>query len=421
MDRMKKQKIIKVVLVLLVVAAIGGYFYWKDTKKKAEIARQEEERRIEEQKKLEEKQRNEIKPNNETAKITTIPENFYLGYVMSGNKIDEIAFSKNGGGVAYKVVKDGKAFIVLNEKEGKHYDDVGRPMFSPDSQKLSFPAKFKDKWAMVFQDKESKSDVYMGLPTYSSDGKIFSYFVRTTKNWFVVSNDQPGKLYTFSGKYDEPHVGNHLVSDIIFSPDGQKTALIVSYAETIKDEKGRLVVEKLPDGRTANKLKKEYFVSVNGQDGEKYEKVSALAFSPDSQKLTYGALKNGKWYLVTNSEEQGPYNYSDIYYMAYGSDNSTLMKVVDIGGRNVILTQDKTINADNYIPGSLVALAPDNKTVAYTAKNQQGKYYTVYGGHTGKEFDYIDSNSLRFNADGTKIMYGGLNGNEFWWMVEDVK
>ena len=77
----------------------------------------------------------------------------------------------------------------MDGKEGKKYDGVWKPTFSPDSQHLAYVVyKYKgNKYFMVLDGKEGKEYDQIWGPTFTSDSQHIIYFVQKGDEiWKIV-------------------------------------------------------------------------------------------------------------------------------------------------------------------------------------------------------------------------------------------
>ena len=161
--------------------------------------------------------------------------------------IDLLTFSPDSQSIAYRAYTyakfglGGKWFLVFNGKEGKEYkiigdsfstyrnivfspdskrgvvkarfgiaeigmedtpyEKTGYPVFSPDSQTLSYMAGFSDKQFLVINGKKGEtydslgSKFYFGNPVFSPDSKRIAYPVRKGKKWSIVIDAIEGQFY----------------------------------------------------------------------------------------------------------------------------------------------------------------------------------------------------------------------------------
>jgi hypothetical protein len=76
--------------------------------------------------------------------------------------------------VVYVAVEGNKRFVVVDGKEGKHYDyiwGVGTLIFSPDSKRVAYAAEEGNKQFVVVDGKEGKQ--YVGIVTLGGGRIIF--------------------------------------------------------------------------------------------------------------------------------------------------------------------------------------------------------------------------------------------------------
>ena len=140
------------------------------------------------------------------------------------------------------------AYIVVDGKEGKKYNQIDGYYFSPDSNNIAYVA------------------------VINSDRIVSGYLHQEFR---VVLNDKEDKPY-------------RSVRDITFSPDSAKLAYVA-----LNSIEGN-----------ANS-----FVILNGVAGKAYDDIQDLVFSSDSKTLAYVASKNKKMFVVVNGKEGKPYEY----------------------------------------------------------------------------------------------------------------
>ena len=133
-----------------------------------------------------------------------------------------LAVSPDSRRLAYVAKADAKAFVVVDGKEQKHYDDIGRtfpiftydevcvgaPIFSPDSRRMVYVAREQEKWFVVVDGKEEKhyddigkgvpslgAVLYMGTPIFSQDSRRLAYVAKVGEKMVVVVDGQEQKAY----------------------------------------------------------------------------------------------------------------------------------------------------------------------------------------------------------------------------------
>ena len=192
------------------------------------------------------------------------------------DKTDSISFSRDSRHIAF-IAKDSRGeFVVLDGKEMKNYDEVSYPYFADNNETLIYSAKRNNQWLIVDGDNEfqvSNNPMFL----WKKKGKI-GYVLNENKKSSVVINNVPEKVYERVG----------IVYDI-FSPDDN------NYAYSANNENN-------------------YFIVFNGKElysytlSDKDDYVSAVQFSPDSQKIVYIIRDKGKSKVVVNGKSNNEYD-----------------------------------------------------------------------------------------------------------------
>ena len=194
---------------------------------------------------------------------------------------ESLKVSPDGKRVAYVAVSRGfftgnKWFVVVDGKEEKQYDNIGPPIFSPDSKRVGYGAKEGNKWFVVIDGKEEKQydNIAKGTPIFSPGSKRVTYAAKEGNKWFVVVD----------AKEEKPYDGIWAGS-LTFSPDSKRVAYWA---------------------RVGNKL----FVVIDGKEEKPYDAIGdGPIFSPDSKRVAYGAKEaNKKWFLVVDGNEGKQYD-----------------------------------------------------------------------------------------------------------------
>lgn len=121
------------------------------------------------------------------------------------------------------------------------------------------------------------------------------------------------------GQAQEPYDGI-LAGSPIFSPDSQRLA----YGATLDNQ---------------------WFVNVDGQEQPRYDSIAAdsLRFSPDSKHLAYAAQTGDNWFVSVDGEAEQPYD-----------------GIITLGGGRIVFDSPQTFHylgvkrADIYLVGGKV-------------------------------------------------------------------
>lgn len=462
----------KYILIVLILAIIvgGGILTWQ------RWMAEEKEVKVPEEKPTTE----ELSLNLITTKLATIPgdhevvegpifspngrkvayvaktENKYFVVVngKEGKAYDEIAgvplFSPNSQKMAYIAKKDcmestieleGKEYpiktgckelVVINDEEGKVYNKVHPPIFSPDSQKIVYEA-IKERNFFIVVNGEEKDE---GYPIFSPDSHKIAYITREGEQRFIVVNGKEGK------KYDA-------ISHLIFSPDSQKIAYIAEkedgYFTVVNGEEGKTYYLIFgppvfsPDSqKIAYKVRKrdeiKWFIVVNGEEGKIYDDVGAPIFSPDSNKIAYRAKKEGRFsevivgnertcLIVVNGKESK--SYDDVWDPVFSPDSQKLAyrarrsRKEDAGTFLVIDGEEIKTHATSDSPTYTPIFSPDSQKIAYVDM-EDNKRLIVINGKKSKAYDRIYTKP-KFTSDGQYIVYGAKLDNELWWVADEVE
>ncbi len=137
---------------------------------------------------------------------------------------------------------------------------VGRPIFSPDSQRVAYVAGAGGKWVVVVDGKEGKQYDRIGLDShsliFSPDSRRVAYIAKVGdtwfNNWFVVADGTEGKRYdSLIGRLAwEPEPAGRIIFD---SPDSlhylAKKGNGIYLVGEDKVKRVRLTVEEFPESR----------------------------------------------------------------------------------------------------------------------------------------------------------------------------
>lgn len=142
---------------------------------------------------------NPVLPEVATAVITPNGMRLYQGFKPGAVKeksyddITGIIYSKDGIQHAYAATKGKAGFIVINGKEGSHFDKAVEPVFSPDGKRIVYRARKDGKRFVVVADSDGKTlrqhrayeQVFQ--PVFTPDGKSVAYGVQDGKKlvWVV--------------------------------------------------------------------------------------------------------------------------------------------------------------------------------------------------------------------------------------------
>ncbi|MDD4162714.1 MAG: HEAT repeat domain-containing protein, partial [Methanothrix sp.] len=140
--------------------------------------------------------------------------------------VGKIVFSSDGSRTAYWAKAQGEGFMMVQDGvEGKTYDEISDPVFSPDGAHLAYTAKDKDGKFAVLDGEEGIRYVDLWGLTFDANGRLA----------YVARDNREGKdvrLVVVDGKEDRPYLydwyGQGIRSGPVFSPDGKHIAYIAN-------------------------------------------------------------------------------------------------------------------------------------------------------------------------------------------------
>jgi HEAT repeat protein len=156
--------------------------------------------------------------------VVTIDSSRGKQYLFPG--VGKIVFSSDGSRTAYWAKAQGEGFVmVLDGVEGKTYDEISDPVFSPDDAHLAYTAKDKDGKFAVLDGEEGTRYVDLWGLTFDANSRLA----------YVARDNREGKdvrLVVVDGKEDRPYLydwyGQGIRSGPVFSPDGKHIAYIAN-------------------------------------------------------------------------------------------------------------------------------------------------------------------------------------------------
>jgi len=233
------------------------------------------------------------------------PDSRHLGYSAISGPMEKMI---EGTWLTYN--ENTFAVVDGREQRGRYIEIYDGPLFSPDSQRLIYTARGEppsppllDYSAVVVDEVEQKhyDDVAFGTLHFSPDSKRFAYVARVAKDWFVVAD----------GKADKPY---------------DEISLNSSWCQEVQGLRN--------------------CSSSVGPRGP--------TFSPDSQRIAYGARLGGKWLVLVDGKPEGPYE-EIVGNLIFGPDSRFVAYRAKIGGKYVVVADGKKGNRfDEFVQGDII-------------------------------------------------------------------
>jgi len=377
----------------------------------------------------------------------------------------ELTCSSNGSHLAYVAVPPGTSHFVavLDGKEGKPYELIGRLVFSPDGKRLAYSARISSsppKSCLVVDGRECPpfcSQIIDETLRFSPDSKRIAWVACTDEGQKLVLDGVEGKPW-FS------------VSSPVFSPDSKHIAYIATPAEmgtqfvvldgkptqpavegvnmkfrSIKDKitpgilEGSLCFS--PDSKQiawvcASNIKGSIRMQavVNGMPGKDYDRILRLSenldsgagyirFSPDGKRFAYIVDKGFRGrYVVVDGQEQ-PRKCWSVKDLIFSPDSRSFAYADQGMGGNMVILNGRNVASGVLREGSLM-FDPTSRHLAFTGDARQNRVRgkALYlDGKPGKVYPGV-SNAV-FSPDGLHFAYMAINNttHQSWFVVDGIE
>ena len=145
----------------------------------------------------------------------------------------------------------------------------------------------------------------------------------------------------------------------------------------------------------------KWTVFVNGvPQGETFDDVRSLVFSPDGQHLAFTARRDKRWIIVEDGKQRHG-DYGEIRGLSYSADGRRLAFAAKPAKKWVLVVDGEAQ------PGEFDALAywtfsPDGRRIAYVGRRGQ-KYAVAVDGKEGTPADVVGG--VAFSADSRRVAY----------------
>ena len=258
-------------------------------------------------------------------------------------------------------------------------------VISPDGRRIAYIEKVDNKQAAVFDGQREQPFDEVAELTFSPDSRHRAYAARDGKQWLIVVNGRPQPPQLRVGPPN-------------FSPHSKRLA----YTALLPDGEHVCVME-LPGG-----------------PGKQYERIfeGRLVFSPDGNRLAYGARKGDKWLVVVDGRESELYDFLGSTTGIHFSPDGSRVAYAALVDKKWRLVLDGQMQQPHDNVGEL-AFSPDGKRVAYAAQDG-GKWRVVVDGQPQADYDAIGEGTLMFSPKGERLVYAAQKDGK-WMVVADGK
>jgi outer membrane lipoprotein-sorting protein len=269
-----------------------------------------------------------------------------------------------------------------NIKEGKKYRWVSCPVFSLDSNQMAY---------LAMTPNPDHGDI--GYPTKKlSPEEEQEWMIKMSESLdkakcSLVLNGIEGKSYDCSASY---YYDNFSHVDLpFFSPDGKKIAYrILTKSKDDYSKLGDLVWGESP--KEENQPGKCFVVA-----GDKESKI----------------------YDYYPKDKSGAFPYHCVPFLS--PDSSQVVYLARNGEKEMIVSGEKEGKAYDDIILGRVAFSPDSKKIAYIAEREGKQVIVVNEKESDETYDRI--RTFNFSSDSKYINFSAKSGNDFWWIVGEIK
>jgi hypothetical protein len=362
-------------------------------------------------------------------------------------------FSPNGSRLAFVASHRGKCFVVVDGKEGPHYEvtsdrwPVSDLVFSHSSRHIAYKTRRKGKNYLMVNGKEfgpyddvaSKDGSKVpGIRDFqfAEDDNFFSYRAKISngmvacRGWIQGGNIQ----LTTSKKYETTGAGTPVW---LRGKSGEKGHEFAFIARENKKE----FIAILPEPKAQNKKPKMYDfirrhspicnpshipgflarsdkkwrVVIGDNEWQPCEAVGQLMNSPSGNRWACTAQIKGKIVMLVDGSP-GP-GYSGIRYprTVFAARDERVIYAAAKDGKSVVVIDGKESEPYPEVDGGSILCAPGSQRMAYVVGDGK-KYCVVLDGWKGPVFPRVSG--LRFDPPGKRFAYRAQDGLKHYVIVD---
>lgn len=352
-----------------------------------------------------------------------------------------ITLSPDGRRVAYSAFENDRYQVVVDDHEYGLYNEIGAPVFSPDSRHVAFECKIGPSWYINVDGlKSDPSEPFSSIPAFSQDSQTVIIYENGigNKSSRVGFSDLRFKKTVYKDIYGAALISNDK-SRIAFVQQAGKQFKLISFSVNTPDvvSEGPLfdsIGEKKlsDDGSVAAYIGKRGAVSYIVL-GDKEERLPVgdytwpLVVRPDNKSVGLFNVKEVgprmvNAYFIETFTNNGAKNvsYVDATELTYSRDSRHYAYVVFKDDKSRIVLNGKEGAAFERIVS--LQFSPDGKYLVCRAR-QNGKRFMVVidtlSGNISKKHDVHERVfEPTFTDDGKSVAYGVQDGKKIMWVVE---
>lgn len=317
-----------------------------------------------------------------------------LALIAEGQSPDQFIISEDGRHLAYIVREAGGAFMVLDGKESKRFQDISRIVFSPGCGRVAFKGVDQKEQRVVIAGKKEKAWERIGSIQFAPDGRVVYEAMKNGK-WVIVADRHESQ--PFDSPLDMPLIGE----------DSKNLAYVEMHTGI---RKSNLVVSSLDMKQRS--------------EGKSYDGITRIKGDKANSRLAYIVINKGKQAVVSATippsgklqEEEGP-AYDQILTLDISDDGAHLAYMAR-RDKTVLLVKDGTeLPFAEHEMRSQTQIAKDGR--AFNAGMTKGQFFTVMDGKRyGKAYDGIKDPV--FSQDGSQFAFVARNGDKHRIVVNGI-
>lgn len=346
----------------------------------------------------------------------------------------DLVYQQDTDGFAFVAGVDGKESVVVNGREGRKFEGVGKPSFAPDG--LVICEVHQDgKWRIIAGKRESPAYAAPSAPPIiTPDGKTLVYVeMRSAGNTSHVRACTLDLRDCISGKdYD-------LVRDMKTDPSGSHLAYITAaqgnMAVVTADLSSPVLMERegpwydeihsvavAEGGRHLAYVARrdnDHFLVKDGVETPAPRPASPLVISKQGRTF-YVGVAPGRFFAVVDGKRTGR-AYHEMDMPAFSPDGTRVAYVARYDKTWSVIVNDREGPAFDRVVDP--QFTPDGAHLIYRARRQGERFVVVAdsrGGTVREQPHYEAVWKQVMSPDEKFIGYGVRKGRELWWQVEPV-
>lgn len=312
-----------------------------------------------------------------------------------------ISFSRDGRRLAFTARRGKEWFVSEEGRQSGPYDGVGNLVFSENGNTLGFVAQKDHDWFVVIEWRKTKRWDGVWELALSRDGSRAAYFCRRGPQPFLVLEELARPACWTEHALTSPGMG------LTFSPDAEKLAYVAQ-----ENAGERVLVLSGVEGVAGS----DWQSQLAGQ-GEIFQGVGMLQWSPDSSRLAYRAIHEDKWSIVMDGRRGAASKlaspaFDEVGAVVFSGDGKHSAYTGRRGQKFVLVVDGQEVDERDKI--IVPRFLPEGAGLVYGVRDR-GKEWVVFGERSSEPFDWVWN--LRLSPDGKSATFGAQQGRDLWWRV----